>query len=53
MNGPTCHSENMIKNGSIHNGKQKDACKDCNRQFILEPTNCVSQEKKDLIDKLL
>ena len=31
-------------NGSIHNGKQKYACKDCNRQFILEPTNCISEE---------
>jgi hypothetical protein len=34
----------------IHNGKQK-ACKDCNRQFVLEPENCISPE--DLIDKLL
>jgi IS1 family transposase len=53
MNCPTCKSENIIKNGSIHNGKQKYACKDCNRQFVLEPTNCISEEKKDLIDKLL
>ena len=28
MNCPTCQSENIIKNGSIHNGKQKYACKD-------------------------
>ena len=53
MNCPTCNSEKIIKNGSIHNGKQKYACKDCNRQFILEPTNCISEEKKTLIDKLL
>ena len=53
MNCPTCNSENVIKNGSIHNGKQKYACKDCLRQFVLAPTNCISQEKKDLIDKLL
>jgi len=46
-------SENIIKNGSIHNGKQKYACKDCNRQFVLEPENCIFPEKKDLIDKLL
>jgi len=26
---------------------------DCNRQFVLEPTNCISQQQKDLIDKLL
>ncbi len=30
-----------------------NACKDCNRQFILEPTNCISEEKKILIGKLL
>ena len=53
MNCPTCQSENIIKNGSIHNGKQKYACKDCNRQFVLEPENCIAQDKKDLIDKLL
>lgn len=53
MKCPTCNSENIIKNGSIHNGKQKYACKDCNRQFVLEPTNCISEEKKELIDKLL
>jgi len=53
MNCPKCNSENIIKNGSIHNGKQKYACKDCNRQFVLEPTNCISEEKKELIDKLL
>ncbi|MDM8568537.1 hypothetical protein QUF50_03290 [Thiotrichales bacterium HSG1] len=45
MNCPTCNSENIIKNGSIHNGKQKYACKDCGRQFVLEPTNCISQER--------
>jgi len=27
--------------GSIHNGKY--AGKDCNRQFVLEPTNCISE----------
>ena len=53
MNCPTCLSENIIKNGTIHNGKQKYACKDCLRQFVLAPTNCISQEKKELIDKLL
>ena len=32
-------------------GKQKYACKECSRQFVLDPTNCVSQD--NLIDKLL
>jgi len=52
MNCPTGQSENILKNGSIHNGKQKSAGKDCHRQFVLEPTNCISQQQKDLIDKL-
>ena len=36
MNCPRCDSSNIKKNGSIHNGKQKYQCKDCNRQFVLE-----------------
>lgn len=51
---PYCNSEHIIKNGSIHTGKPKYKCKDCNRQFVENPTiQCVSQEKRDLIDKLL
>jgi len=53
MNCPSCNSENIVKNGTIHNGKQKYACKDCCRQFVLNPENCISQDDKDLIDKLL
>ena len=53
MNCPSCHSENIVKNGTIHNGKPKYACKDCNRQLVLKPENRISQDKKDLIDKLL
>ena len=53
MKCPTCNSENIIKNGSIHNGKQKYACKECRRQFVLEPKNTISQKNKNLIDKLL
>lgn len=51
---PRCNSSNIIKNGSIHNGKQKYKCKECNRQFVENPQKQkVSQEKKELIDKLL
>ena len=53
MNCPWCNSENIIKNGSIHNSKPKYACKDCSRQLVQEPTNSISQEKEELIDKLL
>ena len=50
---PNCHSVNVVKNGSIHNGKPKFSCKDCRRQFVENPENIIPQDKKDLIDKLL
>ncbi|NET38905.1 MAG: IS1 family transposase [Cyanothece sp. SIO1E1] len=51
---PRCGSHNLIKNGSIHNGKPKHACKDCGKQFIDKPQNIqVSSATKQLIDKLL
>ena len=54
MNCPSCNSEKVIKNGSIHNGKQKYSCKNCNRQFIENPQNkIIPQSQWDLVDKLL
>ena len=50
---PSCHSSEVVKNGTIHTGKPKFACKDCGRQFVEKPENKIAQEKKDLIDKLL
>lgn len=51
---PRCGSIHTIKNGSIHNGKPKRHCKDCKRQFVVNPTNfSISPEIKQLIDKLL
>ncbi|WP_422387919.1 transposase-like zinc-binding domain-containing protein, partial [Chroococcidiopsis cubana] len=51
---PTCSSEQVIKNGSTHNGKPKHQCKSCGRQFAIDPTNSpVSEETKHLIDRLL
>ncbi|MDZ4872200.1 MAG: hypothetical protein CLLPBCKN_001588 [Chroococcidiopsis cubana SAG 39.79] len=34
---PTCNSEQMIKNGSVHHGKPKYQCKSCSRQFVDNP----------------
>ncbi|WP_161956691.1 IS1/IS1595 family N-terminal zinc-binding domain-containing protein [Gloeocapsopsis dulcis] len=43
-----------MKNGFIHNGNQDFKCKQCNRQFVLNPKNKpIAQETKELIDKLL
>jgi len=50
---PNCHSVNVVKNGSTHNGKPKFSCKDCSRQFVENPENRIPQDKKYLIDKLL
>jgi len=51
---PGCSSENTIKNGTIHNGKQKYECKEFGRQFVEYPQNkTISQATKELIYKLL
>ena len=54
MKCPGCESEQIIKNGSIHTGKQKYQCKTCGRQFVKNPKHpAISEETKALIDKLL
>jgi transposase-like protein len=51
---PSCHSEKTVKNGHIHNGKQRFKCCGCNRQFVENPEKItISQEKRELIDRLL
>ena len=49
-----CQSEKVVKNGHIHNGKQRYKCKQCGYQFVEDPQNKpVSDEQRELIDKLL
>ena len=38
-NCPDCSTEHVVKNGHIHNGKQRFKCSHCGRQFIENPTN--------------
>jgi transposase-like protein len=53
-NCPNCHSADVIKNGSIHTGTQKYACKACGRQFVQDPQfRVISDDTKALIDRLL
>src|SRR5256885_14440951 len=53
-NCPECQSTNVIRNGRIHNGTPKFACKACGRQFVEKPRkHWISAETKALIDKLL
>jgi insertion element IS1 protein InsB len=54
MQCPNCQGTQVIKNGTIHNGKPKWKCKQCGRQFVLNPTQRrISDEIKQMIDKLL
>lgn len=53
-NCPGCGSSWVVKNGHIHNGKAKLACKACGRQFVENPAwKPISVDTKALIDKLL
>jgi insertion element IS1 protein InsB len=54
MRCPNCQGTQIIKNGTIHNGKPKWKCKACGRQFVANPTHQrIADETKQLIDKLL
>lgn len=51
---PTCASSRIIKNGRIHNGKQRFRCDECGRQFIEQPTKkVIDSATRELIDRLL
>lgn len=51
---PKCGSGDTVRNGHIHNKKQKYMCKTCGRQFAENRGDkIISQETKDIIDKLL
>ena len=51
---PSCGSSLVVRNGHIHNGKAKFACKACRRQFVENPAwRPIADETKALIDKLL
>jgi insertion element IS1 protein InsB len=53
-NCPRCGSRSVIKNGHIHNGKPKFACKACRRQFVEKPQpHRITDESQALVDKLL
>jgi len=43
-----------VKNGSIHNGKQKYRCCACGRNYVDHPLNIpISDRTKQLLNKLL
>lgn len=51
---PDCSSCRTVKNGRIHNGKQRFLCHKCGRQFVEHPQKkVIAQATRDLIDRLL
>jgi len=51
---PTCDSTHIKKNGHIHNGKQNHCCKQCGRQFVLNPDQIlIPSAKRERIQRLL
>ncbi|MBD2307807.1 IS1 family transposase [Chroococcidiopsis sp. FACHB-1243] len=38
---PKCSSEQTVKKGRIHNGKQRFICHECGRQFVEKPQKKV------------
>jgi transposase-like protein len=50
---PICRATKTVKNGHIHNGKQRFKCHDCGRQFIEHPTQkVIDPATRQLIDRL-
>lgn len=51
---PNCSSSRTVKNGHIHNGKQRFKCDECGRQFVEHPQKkVVDQATRELVDRLL
>ena len=51
---PSCGSDQLVKNGKIHHGKQNFKCLECSRQFVQDRENKVMEHaRKELIDQLL
>lgn len=54
MSCPSCANPTVVKNGHIHNGKQRYLCRACGRQFTPEGTKkVIGEETKGQLDKLL
>jgi transposase-like protein len=50
-----CESEEIVKNGKIHTGKQRYRCKKCGYQFTDSEKrwNAVSEQTIKIIDRML
>ena len=50
---PNCQSHKIKKNGPTYYGKQNHKCKICGRQFVLNNTHTVSEERKEIARRAL
>jgi transposase-like protein len=51
---PTCGAKDVNRNGHTRHGKQNYKCRNCGRQFVLDPQwQMLSDEQKGLIERLL
>lgn len=51
---PNCSCCRTVKNGRIHNGKQRFVCHECGRQFVEYPhKKVIDQKTRELVDRLL
>lgn len=51
---PNCGSEEVSRNGQTRHGKQNYKCRECGRQFILNPVwKPITEEQKELMSRML
>jgi transposase-like protein len=51
---PNCSSAKAVKNGRIHNGKQRFKCHECGRQFVEHSQKkVIERATRELNDRLL
>jgi len=51
---PSCCSSRTVRNGRIHNGKQRFKHHECERQFVGHPEQkVINSGTRELIDRLL
>jgi transposase-like protein len=51
---PSCHAEDVGKNGRTRHGKQNYEWRECGRQFVEDPQwRLISDETKGIVDRLL
>ena len=51
---PNCGSEEVSRNGQTRHGKQNYKCRECGRQFVLNPAwKAITKEQQELIQRML